>query len=194
MCYVIRKYSRASDDRSFEGPLIRVPTSAEEFTQIAQLHIILIYFLHTYPIQDSVRYSGILLGSYRTAFQKYISMIFYLNKFLPPNFTSTCSRITYNHRFSVEPAIRVHQSPLLQVLCPLSPILRKQCRAHCIVPHKKANSALPCTIQQQLWPRQPEMSCAEPMPEVLICICWCSSGCITKSSYIGDCQNTAHHG
>ena len=92
MCYVIRKYSRASDDRSFEGPLIRVPTGAEEFTQIAQLHIILIYFLHTYPIQDSVRYSGILLGSYRTAFQKYISMIFYLNKFLPPNFTSTCSR------------------------------------------------------------------------------------------------------
>ena len=39
MSNVIRKYSGGADDRSFEGPLIRVRTSAEEFTKIAQLNM-----------------------------------------------------------------------------------------------------------------------------------------------------------
>ena len=82
------KYSWESDDRSCEGCLIRVPTSAEEFTKIAQLHINMqqkIKFLRMYVSETLVYDTRNIVGKYRTAFQTNISMIFYLNKFLPPN-------------------------------------------------------------------------------------------------------------
>ena len=70
------KYSRESDDRSFEGPLIRVSTSAEEFTKIPQLHInmqqkneILTYLPETLRNTFSTRYIENIVGDQKKCAQ-----------------------------------------------------------------------------------------------------------------------------